>query len=83
MDDGSCELVGGGITAQILGADLSSLQDVVNGTVNLLAVVGQVDMTQHLRGTQKHGSWIGDILADSSCEGVTRSLKSSNRNLLE
>lgn len=75
VDDSSGELVSGGIAAEILGADLAGLQDVVNGTVDLLAVVSQVDVTQHLRGTQEHGSWIGNVLADGFGESVTRTLK--------
>lgn len=74
MDDGACELVGGGIAAEILGADLAGLQYKVYGIVDLLAVVKQVDVTQHLRRAQKHGCWIGDVLADTFGEGVTRSL---------
>lgn len=48
MNDGSGELVSGSVAAEILCADLASLQDVVNGIVDLSAVVEQVDVTQHL-----------------------------------
>lgn len=47
MDDGAGELVGGGVATQVLGADLAGLQDVVNGTVDLLAVMRQIDVAQH------------------------------------
>jgi hypothetical protein len=75
VDDGSGELVGGGIAAEILCSDLASLQDVVNGIVDLRTVLKQVDVTQHLRGAQQHGTGISDVLADTFSECVTRTLK--------
>lgn len=74
MDDGACELIGGGVAAEILCSDFAGFQYKVNGIVDLLAVVKQVDVTQHLRCAQKHGTWIGDVLADTFGESVTRSL---------
>lgn len=78
MDDGPGELVGRCVAAEILRADLSGLQHVVNGIVDLLAVVKQVDVTQHLRGAEKHRARVGDVLADSFGERVARSLKKVN-----
>lgn len=75
MDDGTGELVGGGVSAQIFGADLAGLQDVVNGTVDLQAVVLQINVTKHLRGAQEHRRWIGDVLTDSFGESVTCTLE--------
>lgn len=74
VDNGACELIGGGVAAEILSSNLAGLQNKVNGIVNLLAVVKQVDVTQHLRCAQEHGTWIGDVLADTFSESVTRSL---------
>lgn len=75
MDDGAGELVGGGVATQVLGADLAGLQDIVDGTVDLLAVVRQIDVAQHFRCAEQHGRWVGNVLADSLREGVTCTLK--------
>jgi hypothetical protein len=42
--------------------------------------VEQVDVAQHFRGAEQHGSWVGDVLADSLGEGVTSSLEETSRN---
>jgi hypothetical protein len=80
VDDGFGELVGGGVASEILCLDFAGLQHVLNGTVDLLAVVEQVDVAQHFRGAEQHGSWISDVLADGLGEGVTCSLEEITRN---
>lgn len=75
VDDSAGELVGGGVAAQVLGANLAGLQDVVDGAVDLLAVMRQIDVAQHFRCAQEHSRWVGDVLADSFGEGVTCTLK--------
>lgn len=80
VDDGFRELVGGGVASEILCLDFAGLQHVLNGTVDLLAVVKQVDVAQHFRGAEQHGSWIGDVLADGFGEGVTCSLERQENN---
>ena len=52
VDDSSCEFVSGCVTTEILCLDLAGFQNILNGTVNLFAVVKQVDVTQHFRGAK-------------------------------
>jgi hypothetical protein len=65
VNDSSCEFIGCCVSSDVLCLDLSCFQDIVNGIVDLLTVVIQVDVAQHFRGAKQHCSWIGDILADS------------------
>lgn len=75
MNNSAGELVGCGVATQVLGADLAGLQDVVNGTVDLLAVMRQIDVAQHFRCAQEHSRRVGDVLADSLGESVACTLK--------
>jgi hypothetical protein len=75
VDDSSGEFIGCRVSAKILCLDLSGFQHVVNGIVDLRAVVCQVNVTQHFRCTEEHGSWISNVLANGFSESVTRSLE--------
>lgn len=65
VDDGSGELVGGCVASEILCADFPIFQHIVNGLIDLMTVVKQVDVAQHLGSAEKHGRWVGDVLAHS------------------
>lgn len=63
VNDGSCEFIGCCVATKILCLGLAGFQHMVNGTVDLLAVVSQVDVAQHFRGAKQHCSWVGNVLA--------------------
>lgn len=82
MDDGGGKLVGGGLAAQILGADLAGLEHVLHGLEDHLAVVQQVDVAQHLGRAEQDRARVGDVLADALGERVARALRKRKRVLL-
>ena len=79
-DDGLREVGGARVAAQISGLNLAILDHLLNGALNSLRLVAQVDVLQHSGRTQQHGRWIRDVLADRLTVGMPGALYGGQRN---
>ena len=70
VDDGSGELLGGGVSSQIPGLGLSVGQHLKDGVLNLDGVIVQAHVLEHLDRAEQHGGRVGRVFADGRVEGV-------------
>jgi len=72
LNDGFCELFGGGVAPQVLGLHLSGLKHLVYALPHHLPVEVKAGVVQQISCAKQQGGGVCHVLADGFAEGVTR-----------